>query len=206
MVLLLTNSDVERSFNIELCLAALEQAYKDLSNRRAINRPRSHTFTPTAKGGTFHLFKTIEGGSPALGVFALRINSELWSIPAGVSARIKKIPSVADGRYTEFILLFSVETGELLAILPDGYIQKMRVALTHALAAKYMARSNASVLGLFGSGCRIGEFLTLRREDVTFDKYSCQILVNGKTGSRRVRVSPAASLAISEWPPSECSL
>lgn len=60
-------------------------------------------------------------------------------------------------------------------------------------------RDRAFVLGLFGSGCRIGEFLTLRREDVIFDKYSCQILVDGKTGSRRVRLTPAASLAIAAW-------
>lgn len=156
MVLLLNNAEVERSFNIDESLVTLERAYKDLSDGRAINRPRSHTFTPTAKDGTFHLFKTIEGGSPALGVFALRINSELWSTPMGASARVTKIPAVADGRYTEFILLFSVETGALLAILPDGYIQKMRVALTHALAAKYVARTDARILGLFGSGWQAG--------------------------------------------------
>jgi ornithine cyclodeaminase/alanine dehydrogenase-like protein (mu-crystallin family) len=80
----------------------------------------------------------------------------LWSVSGGASARVKKIPAVADGRYTEFILLFSVETGALLAILPDGYIQKMRVALTHALAAKYLARADARVLGLFGSGWQAG--------------------------------------------------
>jgi alanine dehydrogenase len=32
----------------------------------------------------------------------------------------------------------------------------MRVALTHALAAKYLARADASVLGLFGSGWQAG--------------------------------------------------
>lgn len=156
MVLLLNNAEVEKLFDIEQSLSVLEQAYKDLSAGRAINRPRSHTFTPTAQSGTFHLFKTIEGGSGGLGVFALRINSELWRAPTAASPRIMKIPAVADGRYTEFILLFSVESGELLAILPDGYIQKMRVALTHALAAKYMARADAKVLGLFGSGWQAG--------------------------------------------------
>lgn len=60
-------------------------------------------------------------------------------------------------------------------------------------------RDRAFILGLFGSGCRIGEFLPLRRKDVVFDKYSCQILVDGKTGSRRVRLTPAASLAMSAW-------
>ena len=60
-------------------------------------------------------------------------------------------------------------------------------------------RDKAFVLGLFGSGCRIGEFLPLRRRDATFDRYSCQIVVEGKTGSRRVRLTPAASLALAAW-------
>lgn len=149
---MLNNEEVEKALRIEDCLRLLEQAYKDLSHARAINRPRTHTFTPTGQPGTFHLFKTIEGGSPALGVYALRINSELWAAPTAGSPRIKKIPALPDGRYAEFIMLFSVETGQLLAILPDGYIQKMRVAMTHALASQYLARPDASTLGLFGSG------------------------------------------------------
>jgi len=60
-------------------------------------------------------------------------------------------------------------------------------------------RDKAFILGLFGSGCRIGEFLPLKREDVAFDKYSCQVLVDGKTGSRRVRLTPAASVALAAW-------
>jgi len=60
-------------------------------------------------------------------------------------------------------------------------------------------RDKAFILGLFGSGCRIGEFLPLRRKDVIFDAYSCQVLVDGKTGSRRIRLTPAASLALAAW-------
>lgn len=156
MVLLLNNEDVEKALVIEECLNTLERAYRDLSDGKAINRPRTHTFTPTSKEGTFHLFKTIEGGSPGLGVYALRINSELWTSPTKGSPRVKKIPAVADGRYTEFVMLFSVENGQLLAILPDGHIQKMRVAMTHTLASKYLARRDAETLGLFGSGWQAG--------------------------------------------------
>jgi len=60
-------------------------------------------------------------------------------------------------------------------------------------------RDRAFILGLFGSGCRIGEFLPLKREDIIFDKYSAQILVDGKTGSRRIRLTPAASLSMAAW-------
>lgn len=48
------------------------------------------------------------------------------------------------------------ETGEPLAIFPDGVVQRMRVAGTSALAAREMARQNASVLGIFGSGWQAG--------------------------------------------------
>ena len=58
------------------------------------------------------------------------------------------------------------------------------------------SRDRAFILGLFGSGCRIGEFLPLKRDEIIFDKYSSQILVDGKTGSRRVRLTPSASLAL----------
>jgi len=60
-------------------------------------------------------------------------------------------------------------------------------------------RDRAFILGLFGSGCRIGEFLPLTRKDAAFDRYSCQVVVDGKTGSRRVRLTPAASVALAGW-------
>lgn len=60
-------------------------------------------------------------------------------------------------------------------------------------------RDRAFILGLFGSGCRIGEFLPLKRKHCIFDRYSCQITVDGKTGSRRVRLTPAASMALAAW-------
>ena len=34
---------------------------------------------------------------------------------------------------------------------------------------------------------------------IVFDKYSFHILVNGKTGSRRIRLSPAATIALTAW-------
>ena len=49
-------------------------------------------------------------------------------------------------------MLFSIETCELLAILKEGFLQKMRVGGTSGLGIKYLARPDASVIGLFGSG------------------------------------------------------
>ena len=82
-------------------------------------------------------------------------------------------------------------------LLPKDLWTPEEVNTVAALAGNQ--RDRAFILGLFGSGCRIGEFLPLKRDDITFDKYSAQIIVSGKTGSRRVRLTPAASVALAAW-------
>jgi len=46
----------------------------------------------------------------------------------------------------------------------------------------------AFVLVLYESACRIGEILNLKIKDVSIDKYGCVIIVDGKTGMRRIRL------------------
>ena len=157
MVLVLNPAEAERLLDPIDSFPLIERVYRDLANDAAVNRPRSHTFMPVAgrEDEARFLFKTIEGGSAALGVYILRVNAELW-LPPSKGKGITKIGSTADGRFTEFIMMFNAANGRLLAILPDGHLQKTRVALTHALAAKYLARDDAKVLGLYGSGWQAG--------------------------------------------------
>lgn len=49
-------------------------------------------------------------------------------------------------------------------------------------------RDKALVSVLYESGCRIGEILTLRIKHISFDEYGAKIVVNGKTGMRRIRI------------------
>jgi alanine dehydrogenase len=169
MVLVLNPAEAERLLEPADCFPLIERVYRELADDTAVNRPRAHTFMPVAgrDDSARFLFKTIEGGSSRLGVYVLRINAELWVPPSGTSSRVTKIGSTADGRFTEFIMLFNAANGRLLAIFPDGHLQKMRVALTHALAAKYLARPDSKVLGLYGSGWQAGAqaevFATVRK-------------------------------------------
>ena len=55
-------------------------------------------------------------------------------------------------RTVGLVQLYSVGTGEPLAFMPDGIIQAMRVGGTYGLAVKYLARSDATRMGLLGSG------------------------------------------------------
>src|SRR5574341_135605 len=49
-------------------------------------------------------------------------------------------------------------------------------------------RDKALVAVMYESGCRIGEILSLRIKQVKFDTLGGYLMVNGKTGARRVRI------------------
>lgn len=151
-MLILSNDDVQRVLSMEVCVEALENAYKELAEDRAINRPRSDVLIPKG-AGSYYGFKSMEGCVASTGVMALRINSDTvhWPEHNGVRRR-EKIPAAPGNKWVGLVELFSIETGEPLAIFPDGVIQMMRVGGTGGLSAKYLARKDASIMALYGSG------------------------------------------------------
>jgi len=136
------------------CLEALEAAFVELAEGRSAYRRRSDICTPSdyAKDGMYVL-KSMDGVMPALGVAAVRINSDIVSFPeVGGTMRKVKVPAAPNDRYTGLVLLFSTRTGEPLAIFPDGVMQPMRVAATSALGAMCLTRDDAHTVAILGCG------------------------------------------------------
>ncbi|MGB9659242.1 MAG: tyrosine-type recombinase/integrase [Nitrososphaerales archaeon] len=59
-------------------------------------------------------------------------------------------------------------------------------------------RDRALVLAFYESGCRVGELLTLKMKQISFDDHGEILFVRGKTGDRRVRIIASAP-ALSSW-------
>jgi site-specific recombinase XerD len=59
-------------------------------------------------------------------------------------------------------------------------------------------QERAFIAVLYESGCRIGELIYLRINQVRFDEYGAQLFVTGKTGFRRVRVVACVPY-LTEW-------
>jgi ornithine cyclodeaminase/alanine dehydrogenase-like protein (mu-crystallin family) len=91
----------------------------------------------------------------------MRLTSDVltWPIVGGKQRRVK-LPLANGNKYVGLVFVFSTETGELLAILPDGLMQAIRVGVTNALSAKYLARQDSSIMALYGSGWQAGPALT----------------------------------------------
>jgi alanine dehydrogenase len=153
MTLILNNDEIQKALTVPDCLAVMEETYRELANSQAVNRPTSHSYLPHSMAQTTYSFKSVDGGVKKFGVHALRITSDVVQEKSvNNSVRLEKLPLAGGGHFLGLVQLFSVETGELLAIMPDGFIQQTRVGVTSALGAKALARENSEVLALIGSG------------------------------------------------------
>ena len=153
MTLILNNDEIASMTSMDSVLAGLEEAYSELAAGRGVTRRRSDTLVPAPQQGSLYSLKSMDGIAPHLGVGAVRINSDIltWPRITGQRRRVK-VPMAPGKRYTGLILLFSTTTGEPLAIIPDGIVQRLRVGATNGLGVKYLAREDAETVGLIGSG------------------------------------------------------
>jgi len=156
-MLLLSNEDVASLLSMPDCLAAMEDAYRELGEERGASGVRSEILTPTSRKDGLYSLLTMAGVAPKFGIGAVRINSDILTWPqTRAGMKRVKIPAAPNQRYVGLVLLFSVATGEPLAIYPDGVVQRIRVAATCGLAAKYLARPDARMAALLGTGFQAG--------------------------------------------------
>ena len=157
MTLVLSNQDVEALVTMRECIDVLEAMYIEVSAGRAVNRVRSDSLVPAKRDGAIYSLKSMDAIVPGSGVGAVRIDSDIvtWPKQDGNIRRVK-VPCAPNDRYVGLVLLFSCETGEPLAILPDGMIQRIRVGATNGLGVKYLARREAKTIGILGSGWQAG--------------------------------------------------
>ena len=71
-------------------------------------------------------------------------------------------------------------------LMPEGILTEEDVA--QLLNAANNVRDKAIIATLFDSGVRIGELLSMKRKDVDLEGNPAHIVVNGKTGPRRIPV------------------
>lgn len=164
MTLIIDNPTVEQVLQPGEVIASLEVAARELAVGEAINAPPYRVFTPRdgadygpqfPAGGhpTHHVFTSLTGAVASLDVTADRVTSDIITyVEREGSVLQRRVPGTPDRKFCGLVFLYSSRTGELLAIIHDGYLQKFRVAGTGALGVKHLARQDARVLGLLGTG------------------------------------------------------
>src|SRR5687768_9587712 len=146
-VRVLTFEETQRLMSPAECLQAMEEVYTELGHGRGVSRPRSHTMARTDDGQGedqfWYMLKTMEGVTKGTGLAALRISSghQIYHQVNGQLRHTRRdVPLVGDAqkRWLELVMLFDIENGALLAVMPGGHIQATRVGAVGALGSKYM--------------------------------------------------------------------
>ncbi|MFT5448826.1 MAG: alanine dehydrogenase [Gammaproteobacteria bacterium] len=137
----------------------MREAFIEYGQGRGANRPRTDLIAPSpSHADGVYALKTMDGIIPSMGVSAVRINSDLLTFPNSTTGmRREKVGAAPGGRFIGLVLIFSMHTGEPLAIFPDGVGQAMRVGATSALAADVLARKDAKIAAVLGSGWQARE-------------------------------------------------
>jgi alanine dehydrogenase len=148
MVLVLKNDQMENLLPMSEEIDAIEQAFRELGEGKAMNAPRARLRTPWKEEGGQYYFNNIMGLVPGVKSMALRIDSS-FSREVEIAGSKRR---VYPGDFIGLVMLFDMDTCEILALMDDHFISTMRVAATSAVATKYLARQNSTVMGLLGSG------------------------------------------------------
>lgn len=128
MALFLSENDVKQLLTVDLAIAAVESAHRDLALGQAQDTPRARTRLPQS---ALHI---LQGALPASGVFGYK---------AYTSNR-------SGNRF--LVYLFDVATGQMDAVVEADYLGMIRTGAASGVAAKWLARPDAAVAGVFGSG------------------------------------------------------
>jgi ornithine cyclodeaminase/alanine dehydrogenase len=128
MALLLNEAEVTMLLPMTLALEAVEDAFRAHGEGKLTNKPRVRLSVP---GGLLHVM-------PA-------------ALPDARVMGLKSYATVRGG--TKFVvLLFSVETGALLAVIEADKLGQMRTGAASGVATKYLARPDADRVGCYGTG------------------------------------------------------
>jgi ornithine cyclodeaminase len=128
MALLLREAHVETLLTMKTTLELVERVHREYSTGNAIDVPRERTRLPRA---ALHL---LQGAVPSAGIFGY-----------------KAYTSSREG--VRFLVYgFSAERGHLDIVVEANYLGMMRTGAAGGVAAKWLARADAKVVGISGSG------------------------------------------------------
>jgi ornithine cyclodeaminase/alanine dehydrogenase-like protein (mu-crystallin family) len=153
---IISNEDLEGLLPMPDVVDVLREAYRELARSEVAYVPLISIFAPTQRDDDYFRCSAINGSSAQFRVAAIRIKSDIVSWPSGTK---EQKYAGAPGTFCGLILLLSTDDARPLAIIQDGVIQHMRVGAAGAIGVDVMARTDATTLGMLGSGGMARSFL-----------------------------------------------
>src|SRR5437016_9996687 len=137
-VLVLNHTEVEQLLPMPECIAAMEAAFTSFARGQS-HQPLRTIFRPSKVNGVMAMMPAFRAGESPL--FSLKA---ICVFPGNAA--------IGKDAHQGGVLLFSGETGELLALVNASAITAIRTAAVSAVATRALAREDASELAIIGAG------------------------------------------------------
>ncbi len=129
MALLLSEAEVQQILTMPIALAAVEDSFRRLADGSALLHSRQRLHIP---GKSYlHYMAAADGAGNYMGL---------------------KIYTSSKTGLRFLVPLFQVDSGELLALIEADYLGQIRTGAASGLATKFLARADASKIGIIGTG------------------------------------------------------
>jgi alanine dehydrogenase len=149
MPIVITDEDAIRLLSMPEAIEAMEVAFRDLAEGRAVNPPRLRYSIDSPDPARRYNANIHAGAVETYRVACVRAGSNFIAADNDPKRKTRVHPEAANWTV---IILYDLNTGEPLAFLHETHLSGFRVGATSALAVKHAARADARVLALFGTG------------------------------------------------------
>lgn len=129
MALILTESDVRSILTMPLALEAVEDAFRRLADGTAVCQPRHRVRVPGQSLLNYMAASDAAGGYLGLKIYSISREGARFIIP-----------------------LFAAESGDLVSLIEADYLGQMRTGAASGVATRRMAREDAKIAGIIGTG------------------------------------------------------
>ena len=129
MALLLTEADVKTLLTMPLAIEAVETSFRRLADGSALLHSRQRLHLPSKS--YLHYMAAADGAGGYMGL---------------------KIYTSSRDRLRFLVTLFSVDSGDLVALVEADFVGQMRTGAASGVATRLLARENAQTIGIVGTG------------------------------------------------------
>ena len=145
-ILILGRRETEQLLTVVEAIAAVERAFKLKAQKKAIMPPKLYLDMPEF-AGDFRAMPAYIDGIAGIKWTSGYPNNYRYNLPTVMAT----------------IILCDPKTGRPLAIMNGEYVTSIRTGAAGAVAVKYLARSDSSVIGMIGAGMQARtQLLTIR--------------------------------------------
>jgi alanine dehydrogenase len=150
-MLLISDAAVKRVLSMPDCIEMMERAIVEETKGIAVNAPRTRYKVQADLDKAGYMATIIPGAVPSCEVASMRYASTI--VQERVVGGVKRMNFLSPSkRNWDFVMLFSLQTGEPLALIADYSLSAIRVGATTGVVQRALAKKNAKVIGIFGSG------------------------------------------------------